>query len=158
MQIKIIYRILGTKEYLQKKITDSPVCTLCKQNPQPLTHIFFDCTVTTELLHNLKNWIQNKVNINIQLTKTDLILGYLMNLNYNIPLNTILLVTKSYILWCSRHDKYLNITQLQSWIESTYTQQENISKLNQKHESFSKNWITWKNLFLYYQLIYGHNY
>ena len=138
----MIYRILGTKEYLHKlKFTDSPVCNLCKQNPQTLTHIFFDCTNTTELLHNLKNLIKNKININIQLTKTDLILGYRMNYNYNIPLNSILRVSKSYIFWCSRHDKYLNIKQLQNWIE------KNISKLYQTHESFTKNWITWKNLF-----------
>ena len=146
-QMKIIYRILGTKQYLHKiKFIASPTCNLCHKNPQTLIHLFYECPTTSILLNDLQNWISNKIGINIQLTKCDIILGYLINNNFKHALNTILLVTKSYIFWSSRHDKSPNINQLQSWIKSTYSQQEIISKINQKHEQFEKSWRIWKTL------------
>ena len=77
----------------------------------------------------------------------DIILGYLANSNFKDALNTILLLTKSYIFWSSRHElKSPNIDQMQSWIKSTYSQQEIISKINQKHEQFEKSRRIWKTL------------
>ena len=146
LHIKYACQSQGLKRPPAQSLTsyDDVYATSAIDSKLKLLHRSQHCS---QLLHNLQNWMKNKININIQLTKTDLILGYLINCNYHTPLYTILLVTKPYIFWCSHHEKYLNIKQLQSWIESTYIQQENISKLNEKYEIFTKSWITWKNLF-----------
>ena len=44
LQFKIINRILGTKSLLYKiSLTDSPLCTFCKEQEETILHLFYDC-------------------------------------------------------------------------------------------------------------------
>ena len=92
-------------------------------------------------------WIKNKLNITIQLSPIEIILGYQHSNNFQTPLNTIITITKSYIFLCSRTDQAPNFQYLQDKIKTVYNEQEAVSKLQNKSNQFEKIWENWKRLF-----------
>ena len=85
--------------------------------------------------------------MNLLLTDPTIILGYtIMDQNF-IPLNTILLVAKSYILRCLNRSIPLNILQLQHRIQTTYYDQRTISVINGREQKFIRYWQHWVRLF-----------
>ena len=100
-QYKIINQILGTRSLQYKmSITKDKQCSFCKEHEETLMHLFFDCDQVFLLLQVLYDWILNKTNIQIILNKTAFILGYTYPLSNQIPINTINMITKSYIFHC----------------------------------------------------------
>ena len=147
-QYKILTRILGIKSKLHKmKIKDDAICRLCNNQDETLIHVFTQCLKISPLWDNLSIWIRNKLNILINFTETDIILGYLHNNNFAFPLNTIILVTKSYIFWCCRNQVNPNSLELQKRICQCYIEQKQINDLKFTNEKFSKTWNVWKELF-----------
>ena len=62
-QYRIIFGILGTKDYLFKmKIVDSNQCRLCGQNAETIQHLFSQCEIVENLWAEIKQWIKRKVN------------------------------------------------------------------------------------------------
>ncbi len=148
LQYKIINRILGCKYLLHKMhITPTPNCNLCELQPETLIHLFCKCTKITHLWKNLTDWIRNRTNHNIAFTSNTIILGYLLNDNIKIPINTIILVTKSYIFWCSRNKKKPNIQDLQLRIKELYNTHKTVAMLNSKQDRFDKNWNIFSQIF-----------
>ena len=84
------------------------------------------------LWETLFNWILNKTNIRITCNIIPLLLGYLEPYPNPIPVNTINMITKSYIVYCSRNNLKLNIYNLQTRIKSAYETYEFISIKNNK--------------------------
>ena len=147
LQYRILYRILGTKSYQYKtKIANSPRCTICNNADQTIEHLFTECIPSKQVWLDIKLWIQNKLNITIVLSPIEIILGYQHKNNFQVPLNTIIMVTKSYLFWCSCTDQIDNFQYLQDRIKTVYYEQEAVSKLQNKLEQFEKNWINWKRL------------
>ena len=147
-QYKILNRILGVRKYLNTLgITNNSLCQFCKTREETLKHLFYDCIESKKLWTNVKTWIISKMNFNLSFTGQLVILGYLHQDSGSIPLNTVLLVTKSYIFWCSRHEKLPNIFDLQKRIQRTYTEQKYIAIKNNSLAKFEKNWNTWTRLF-----------
>ena len=103
--------------------------------------------MSKNLLTNVTNWISANLNITIYLDKATMILGYLHKNNYQVPLNTILLTTKSFIFQCSRKNNEPDINTLIERINKTYIEQQKIAILNQSLNQFNKVWSVWKNLF-----------
>ncbi len=149
LQYRILNRILGIRSRLYKlNMINSPQCKLCNTNDEEtLTHLFYQCPEVKSLWKNIQEWIKNKLNIQINITMTDVILGYLPNNNFNVPMNTIILLTKAYIFNCSRKERNININYLQTRIHTNYSLQENIARINGKLDEFTKNWDNWKRLF-----------
>lgn len=147
-QYKIINQILGTRSLQYKmSITKDKQCSFCKEHEETLMHLFFDCDQVFLLLQVLYDWILNKTNIQIILNKTAFILGYTYPLSNQIPINTINMITKSYIFHCSRNSKRLNIYHLQNRIKDTFETQEYISKKNNQLDKFNKIWNNFKSLY-----------
>ena len=147
-QYKILTRILGVKSKLHKmKIKDDAICRLCNNQEETLIHLFTQCPKIIPLWDNLSIWIRNKLNILINFTHTYIILGYLNNNNYTCPLNTIILVTKSYIFWCCRSQVNPNPLDLQNKIYQCYIEQKQINDLKNTGDKFLKIWNVWKVLF-----------
>ena len=93
-------------------ITDDPRCTFCKESEETIIHLFVECPQTNLLWQNVFSWINQNLQRPLNIDKTTLLLGHLDHYN-PIPINTILMITKSYILTTSRKNKILNIFQLQ---------------------------------------------
>ena len=122
------------------KITDDNLCNICSNSPEQLMHLFLHCPEISQLWLNLQILIKNKTHHQIVFTPQMIILGYQIKNNIHIPINTIILATKSYIFWCSRKKKKPNIFELQKRIKHTYMTELTISQLNFKHENFLRIW------------------
>ena len=148
-QYRIIFSILGTKEYLFKvKLTDCDKCYFCKTESESISHIFCKCPHVQQLWHNLKEWISNILDIHIDFNKTAMILGYTESNDNFWPVNFLLIITHYYIFSCSRKKIQLNIFDLQKEIKCKFVEQSHLAKINFSTEKFNKIWHTWKNLFV----------
>ena len=146
-QYKILHRILGVKKYLhQLSIASDKQCSFCKRSDETLKHLFYDCSIVKNLWANVKTWILTKLNINLSFTPELIILGYIYPGTGKVPLNTILMISKSYIFWCSRKQITPNIFDLQKRIEKTYLDQRYIAQKNGKTNVFNGHWENLKCL------------
>lgn len=147
-QYKLITRILGTKYLLHKmKLCLSPACGLCSESDETLVHLYIECKMTKQIWNDLEKWIYEKLNIRFYFNQNIIILGYLNTDNYNIPINTVLMVTKSYIFTCSRKNRQPHIHHLLKQIKDTYNDQKLIAACNDKLDNFWRAWKNWKRLF-----------
>ena len=118
--------------------TDNPKCNFCKDLNETIAHLFYDCELVHLLWQTLYNWIYNKLKIRIPLDKPNIILGNI-DLNPNSQaINTLNMITKSYMFYCSRGKQQLNIYHLQNIIESTFYTLEFIAPKNEKIHQFNR--------------------
>jgi len=150
LQFRILTRILGTKYKLHKlNITQNPLCPFCSANDETIMHLFCQCPFSNGLWHSAEQWIFNRTRLQITFDDKTKIFGYnYKNQNFT-PINTILLVIKSYIFWCSRNNIIPNIINCQNRIERVYLDQLGISRKTLKVEQFERKWNTWINLFTF---------
>ena len=147
-QYRILNKILGTKSYLKKlKIKTEDICTFCNAAEENLDHLFCQCREVSPLWENVEEWIKNKLRINITLTTSIQLLGYLIKDQHFWPLNLILMTTRKYIFWCSKNSFKPNIYLLQKEIKKTFLEQETLSKINSRQAQFNKRWNLWRNIF-----------
>ena len=147
-QYRILFKILGTKDYLKKvKIAENNECGLCKTSVESIDHLFSKCEKANVLWENVKIWIQNKLAINFNITDSMKILGYLTYDKHFWPLNLILLVTRKYLYWCSRNDFKINIYYLQKEMKKMFIEQKCLNEIKYQNREFSKKWAVWQNLF-----------
>ena len=65
-QYRLINRILGTNEYLNKiKISGNDKCRLCFNNTETILHLFHSCNKTRELLDSLTVWFKRRINFDL---------------------------------------------------------------------------------------------
>ena len=147
-QYRVLYNILGTKEYLHKlKLHPSQLCSFCSLCPESIKHLFSECEIVSQLWGNVQNWILNKLRLNITLNTSMKILGYLIQDSNFWPLNFVLLTTRNYIFQSSRKNHALNIYALQLEIKRKYIEQQMLEKMNWKEHNFSTKWNIWNKLF-----------
>ena len=96
-QLKLIYRVLGTKSYTMKlNITDNGKCNFCHQT-ETLMHMFVECLNVKDLWAEIAEYVYNKIHLHINFSNFSILFGY-MNFDQNkVPINILLLVTKKYI-------------------------------------------------------------
>ena len=93
LQYRILYRILGTNEYLYKlKLSGSNLCRLSSLKPESIEHLFAHCKETTLLWNNMKNWFFSKISYNIEWTVRIKILCYTKQDEHFWPINFILII------------------------------------------------------------------
>ena len=147
MQYKIINRILGNRYYLHKlKILNSPNCIYCKLHQETLLHLLYECEEVRSLWVWLSKWINEKLKIAITFNVKMIILGYMERDTNYIPLNSIILIAKSYIFWSSRNKLPLDINQLQKRIKSVYSEQLFIYTKRGNEDKFLSSWNYWSCL------------
>merc|ERR1711862_893224 len=99
-QFKINHNILYTNEKLHRiKISESPLCTFCNNETETLEHLFVDCDVVANVWQEvLENLLQPFGVTN--LTKSEVILGFITTNQQNSVINHIILETKYFIYVC----------------------------------------------------------
>ena len=70
-------------------------CYLCGMYNENLEHLFCKCTEVPQLWNNVKQWINNKLRVNLVLTNLKKLHGYLINDHKVWPLNLILMITRN---------------------------------------------------------------
>ena len=139
VQYKILHRILGApKQLFKMKISDSDYCRICNSNVETLIHLFVSCGPVKKLWHDLILCLCNSTSIQLNLRTKDIILGYLLKTAYFLPVNVIVLITKSYIFSCAISKSPLNLSHLKKKLKSLYNYEFLIHKEKYK-EVFEKN-------------------
>ena len=109
-QYRILYRILGTQKLLHKiGISNSPLCLSCFSEVESLHHLFYDCPNVKNLWKELQTKILNSTGFLVNLSPTDILLGYTVCNNNSNAINQIILVTKIYIYNASKKSCELRI-------------------------------------------------
>ena len=97
MQYRIIYRIIGTKDYLYKqKLSNDCVCSLCRYYNETIIHLFVDCEKAKTFWTKLKTFVKSRLDY-ICISAPSIIFGHLSYGDLFIPLNTIYMAAKIYI-------------------------------------------------------------
>ena len=97
-QLKILYRILGTNQYLHKiGLSDSPLCSRCNTTSESILHLLSQCNESRIFWISLENLIYKKIKFRIKFNDSNIIHGYLSIDQNNIPLNTLIITAKKYI-------------------------------------------------------------
>ena len=148
-QYRVIHRILGTQDSLFKMgISDSSTCLLCKQGVETLIHLFVLCPKSKYLWSRLENLILEKTSFQLKFSPKDILLGYRYQNPFSQALNTLIIVTKSYIFSSSRKCQQINIDSLLKVLKKIYDEQKLVKALEMENAKFEKEWFQMKKLFI----------
>ena len=149
-QYRILHRILATQKSLYKmQISDSSNCLLCKNNQETIIHLFFQCPKSIHLWNQLENVIQEKASFHIKFNPEDVLLGYSYRNSNSVALNTLIMVTKSYIFSNSRKGLELKMEDLLMLEKRIYSEQKLVANLKMENIRFEKCWYQMQKIFNY---------
>ena len=74
----------------------SPNCLFCDDTPETLIHLFCQCPKVVNFWTEVEDWVASKRTLLTNFTPSEIILGYLKDENF-VPINVIIMLTKSYI-------------------------------------------------------------
>ena len=141
-QYRIIHRILGIKNLLKKmNIAQDDKCGLCETHSETLEHLFLDCEISKDFLNQLFIIIKTKTKVQINPDKITIIFGYLLKNNYHVPINTILILAKSYLFQCSKKLALPIKTVFIKKLINVYNEQKLLSKIQNRYDVFEKQWV-----------------
>ena len=142
-QLKLIYRIFPTKEYLKKiNIVNTAECSYCQES-ETILHMFVACNRIVEFWKEIKEFIHQIIGFQIKFSVFDILFGYQNRDQNKIPLNLILLVTKKYILDTNSTNGILNLNVLKYRYYQTYTDEKYLAVLSGKQNDFNRVWDKW---------------
>ena len=146
--MKVLYRILGTKQYLQKLgLSDCSLCLRCNNVSESILHSCYQCGQVKLFWEAIEKYLVEKINFKIIFTDFIIICGYPLHDQNNIPINTLIIVTKKYIFETSKSGSGLNISALKHKLCQIYTDECLLSKIGKMEEKFVKTWLRWLPVF-----------
>ena len=87
-QIKVLYQVIRTRNYLYKHcLLDSSKCVYCGEN-ETIVHVFVECENVKKNWHLLEEYIYSTIGINVTFGKLDILLGYHLNNQNKIPVES----------------------------------------------------------------------
>ena len=148
MQYRVLYRILGTNDYLFKikKHVDG-ICNFCYQSKETILHLLVECENVNRFWCDIKVLIKNKLRIDLPIDPPTVILGDLSSNRCSIQCNIIYLAAKLYIFKVSRTKGTLTIGSFTNYIKKIYLEQEYVAKIEFKHKRFTNIWSSFIMLF-----------
>ena len=112
-QYRVIHMLLGTRQYQFKtKILDNPMCGYCNSSEETIKHLFCECAPITSFWNDLRNYVQQKLNLRLNLKPVNIILGQLKTDSNYTFCNILYIITKKYIFLCSKTNKNSNLLGL----------------------------------------------
>lgn len=100
LQYRLLYRLLPTGRFLfLRKLTDSPICRLCRKADETLLHMFWECEQIQDFWRDLENWLHEKFVhcTDITFSKELIILGSKQNVITDRIFDLIILMAKFHI-------------------------------------------------------------
>ena len=143
MQYRVLYRILGTNDYLFKiKRHIDGTCNFCKQKNETIIHLLVECVSVRRFWSEVSTLIKSKIGLNLPVNACSIILGDLSNNVSNFPVNVIYLTAKFFIFKISRSAGILSVGNFCEYLNKTY-----LAKLEFKHGKFTNTWSSFIALF-----------
>ena len=136
-QFKINNRILVANTFLfEIKKKETSLCSYCNQEAETITHLLFSSEIASNFWKNLKQWIERKANINLQID--------LKNIIFSSPSQVLL----SYILTVAKYNIYkskfykeeVSLKGLESFLKFKFLNEMYIAKINDRLDRFLGNW------------------
>ena len=148
-QFKINHNILYTNEKLHRiKISESPLCTFCNNETETLEHLFVDCDVVANVWQEvLENLLQPFGVTN--LTKSEVILGFITTNQQNSVINHIILETKYFIYVCKLEKCKPLFSRLKKRLKITENIEKQIAIKTNKISKHTHKWHHITNYLLY---------
>ena len=149
-QVKILYRILGTRKYLTKLgIYNEDICKRCKIEEENLMHMFVGCAEVAKFWQVIENYVADNSGIKIKFTDFTIMFGYHLTDSNKIPINALILVVKKYIYDSSISNTTgnLNLLVLKHRLQEMYSDEKMLSVLNSTENTFKQNWGKLQNVF-----------
>ena len=123
-QFRFLHRIIGTNHllYLMKKRVNN-LCTFCKSNDETLSHLFWDCRITSSFLLDIEQIVFGQQFI---LSRQDVFFGYKLYLLH--PYNFLIFHLKYYIFnkkvneCIPKVDEFLNKFKFALQVEKSFSQ------------------------------------
>ncbi len=138
-QYRIIHRIIGTNSFLYKiGLSESPLCTFCGQTLETILHLFWECPVVGQLIHEVKIWLGDVYEMIIELTGSEFILG--RPLNRDTILNLALIILKYHIYKQKLKNCRPNLIGYKKELVSYYKLEQYIYTKNLKGDVFHNRW------------------
>ena len=150
-QIKVLYRVIGTRNYLYKlHLVDSSKCVYCGEN-ETIVHMFVECENVKKILHLLEEYIYKTIRIDVIFGKLDILFGYRLNNQNKIPVDAIILNTKKYIYdtnFKSNNSPCYIFEALKYRFQQTYQDEQYLAIINNRKKKFNDVWFKWIPVFL----------
>ena len=147
------YKIINNALFLNKKlsamgVTESPECSLCKQESETAIHLFCQCPVTSELWEKLQGCLSPNLTLP-RLTVKNARLGYMPTAAENKLIlnliNHIILIFKRSIFEMRYKQSTPSIFYVINRIKQTMSIEYHIAQSNNKLNVHFKKWETIKN-------------
>ena len=138
-QYRIIHRILGTNSFLYKiRVIDSNLCTFCNEQPETILHLFWSCPKSSQIWEDIRVWIKNELDIDIDFNCIDIIFG--LSLETYSSINLIICIVKRYLYKQKMNKCIPNIIEAKKYIKYYMKLDEHIYKKNLNYDAFLKKW------------------
>ena len=138
------YKILNNIPYLNRrlyrmKIVNSPMCSLCGQNVETVTHLFFSCIESHKLGTEIRNWSTSCI-ILPELTEKIIFLGWFEDHPHNTLINHTILLYKQFIYKSRGAKSKINITGFRHFLKNIINTEKVIAKKRNKVDLHLKKW------------------
>ena len=127
-------------------IANSPLCSICKSSEENLLHLFVYCSKVKEIWNGLENWLRIKIDSNLHLSDSTIILGLNSNSKYSVSINLLILLTKYFIYSYSRKGIVLSMDSLKGFLRYYYMIEKII--YSNRNDLLDSRWKLFKDLFL----------
>ena len=144
-QYRINHRILGTNYLLKKmNIVTDDTCNLCKNYPETLLHLFWQCEVSKQFWSQLLNYINNTCNLNmVGWTAFEVLFG---SRKLDSAINLILLQAKLFLYFNKVKNQIPSFESFKKQIASRYKTERYIASKNFQLPKFDALWGKYKSL------------
>ena len=145
MRMRIFqYKILNNILYLNRqlyhmKIVNFPMCSLCGQNVETVTHLFFSCIESHKLWTENRNWSTSCI-ILPELTEKIIFLGWFEDHPHNTLINHTILLHKQFIYKNKGAKSKINIIGFRHFLKSAINTEKVIAKKRNKVDPHLKKW------------------
>ena len=125
LQYKILHRYVNCNLNLYNwKIINSPLCDRCGMI-DTIEHFYYECDQYVQFWNNIRIWITQITNININFTVLEVLLGIVQKNDHAILCNYIILHGKKYIYCCKQQEKDVSVIEFLNKLKSEiYTERE----------------------------------
>ena len=117
----------------------SDQCTFCKSSQEDIIHLLFKCRISKNIWSFIETFLQEKTNILINFSDTDLIFGSEFFPFFKLY-NHIILLTKQYIYACRCKDSLPDANVLKNKIFFEYQLEKNMNFSKRHQENVGEKW------------------
>ena len=95
-QMKILYRILGTRQHLVKLgIYEDGICKRCNSCEENILHLFIQCPEVSKFWRIIERHIKEKTGMTIKFDNFNVIFGHHLTDSNQIPINALIIIVKN---------------------------------------------------------------